>query len=631
MLSARAQAALQAYLLPTFVAFAILWRGGKSLDATWLLVAVAWLLISVVYKRPASALPEPKQGTASALGFFFVFWTFVSFVFSKTANYGFDELLRDGSLVLLFLWSVSVFAAEEGVALKQRILNVLRVSTLLACAVGAWVYVTQPVDRFVGTFFDWRFHTDFWPNAWAEYLLLAWPIFLLPALQLELRTRRQLVWFVISLGAVVGCLLLSYSRGALLAFGGQAALLAGYLFLNGFSKAEWKRILLLTTAIAVTALVTFAGVNAVRGLAFPVQSVADKVTFTAEEGTSSIDERSAFWNQSLMLAQANPVFGWGPYSFRFLQPHLQTGVLATSDHPHNVFLKLLAERGLPAAAAFAALLLFVLVPAMRRTLSTLAPTPAVLLIALLGTLAHNLLDFNLQFVGIALPFWLFLGMLTGNFFSTQKEHTARLLRLARRVCISLLLLAALVEAPLLLASSVGRRAEREGDVETACKYYALARHQLFSRDLHLSRTRLCGQESIQDYFAQNVQDGRAYVLAGQYCATGEKSEQCVLQNALLAYEANRWNDLQTVSQLIVVLPAQAKALQPEIRALLFHYAVAFETNAHFIALSPQLEEFLVALREYEKAFGYDEELKKRGVAAAAHALQERARLRGREE
>jgi Mg/Co/Ni transporter MgtE len=101
--------------------------------------------------------------------------------------------------------------------------RIISVATLLACGVGVFVYILQPVSRFAGTFFDYRFHTDYWPNAWAEFLLLSLPLL---CWSLFLRRNRDLVKITdtelfrgIVLGFVLGCFFLSFSRGGIIALG----------------------------------------------------------------------------------------------------------------------------------------------------------------------------------------------------------------------------------------------------------------------------------------------------------------------------------------------------------------------------------------------------------------------------
>ena len=162
--------------------FSILFRGGKSLEATWILTGIAGAVTFALWVRihkgemKSRMLPDALWMPA----ILFVVWTFVSFAFSTTKNYGLDEVLRDSSLVLLFLWILRMGGSqsEDRFSFLHKLIFALLIATVLSCFVGITVYVFQPVNRFVGTFFDPRFHTDYWPNAWAEYLLLVWPLFL---------------------------------------------------------------------------------------------------------------------------------------------------------------------------------------------------------------------------------------------------------------------------------------------------------------------------------------------------------------------------------------------------------------------------------------------------------------------
>jgi O-antigen ligase len=120
------------------------------------------------------------------------------------------------------------------------------------------------------------------------------------------------------LGLMGGCLLLSYSRGALLSLCGQAVLLALAVApsFHWRSPERWKRAALFCVTVMAVALSVFGAANLWRAQRFPVQSVIAKATFTAGEGRSSIDERSAFWGTAAALAARRPWTGWGPYSFR---------------------------------------------------------------------------------------------------------------------------------------------------------------------------------------------------------------------------------------------------------------------------------------------------------------------------
>lgn len=610
-------------ILLFLIGFSVLWKGGKSLEMTWLLVLIAGFAAFVWWSRKTGSggLSGRQQAVWWLLLAFFL-WSVGSFLLSSTQNYGLDELLRDGACTLLF------FAAQRG-QLEQpflrRCCSVLAIAGLIACGVGLAVYIFQPVDRFVGTFFDHRFHTDYWPNAWAEFLLLAWPAGLLALSNRQKGLKTDLLRAG-ALGILIACLLLSYSRGALIAFAGQLGLLMV------LSIPSWRRFsgeavsLARTIGIgAIIAIALFFGTNQLRSNFYPVQSVADKVTFTAAEGTSSIDERSQFWDQSWQLAQEKPWFGWGPYSFRFVQPRLQRHVLATSDHPHNVFLKLAMERGIPAAALFTLFLLLILVPALWQR-SKLLP-----LIAVAGVLAHNLIDFNLQFVGIALPFWLFLGFLASDApIPTSRDLPVR--RILEILLAAVLLIVAILEGRYLVLSSFGRHAEAAGQLEEAQEWYEPSKGQIFSRDLHLSRANLGQSFAIEDYLRVNKEDARAWAIDAEVArAAGNPQRQ--LESAQKAFESGAYNYVSVVLGMINALQAadaDLSAWQSRLDALFDSYASALMANIHFIDLSQNADDFGIWAERMETLYPErTQHYRSTAEKVEAHVAEERSRFAAR--
>ena len=647
-----------------FLPFSILWKGGKSLETTWLLVAVAWLCTLTTWRNRSSkdnALSTPATIWVPLI--LFLLWTFISYLTSSTGNYGLDEVLRDSSLVLLFLWLLRESSREAyGLPLGVRVLQVLIVSTVIAAGIGALVYIFQPVPRFVGSFFDPRFHTDYWPNAWAELVLMVWPLVWLwpfrerwlvgsPALSLSNGLARWLV-----LGIILATLFLSYSRAAYIAFGVQI-LFWGFIHWKregALTSWTWPRqsvgpvlVLLCFTAGTVLSL------NALRAQFSPVQSAVEKITFTAAEGTSSITERQQFWKQSWQLLWEKPLFGFGPYSFRFVQTRLQEGVFATSDHPHNLFLKYAAERGLPAAVLFGVFLLVIILPTMRALVrNTFAPSPLLpLTLSITGVLFHLLLDFNLQFIGVALPLWLLLALLYRETpilsplpagASSSPPLSPTLLRFAEISLATALILLALFEGRFLLLSSLGRHAEARGDAPTALTWYERAHGEIFSRDLHLSRAHLSllqkkPQDSLRaldDYLRVNRHDARAWKLLGDaHQKTGDFSA------ARTSYEEalrlGKWNHLGALRGLLDVLRSQGEkevvtAGRGEFDVLLSAYLDAIERNTHFIALTPNVEEFLVITTTLAGLFPEDApRYQTMGARVDRHAREERARLAAR--
>lgn len=670
-------------LLLLFVATSILWRGGKSIDATWALGAVMLAVVFVPWWYPILRLvglakhDVRMQPMTVPLGIwgtllFFLVWSGLSYVLSSTRTYGLDEVLRDGAFVMVFLWIVRRAGNSKTSILLHGFPWIVTVSAAVATLFGIAVYVFQPVNRFVGTFLDWRFHTDYWPNAWAQFVLLAWPLAALLATRESDAFRRKACTFIV--GLLLGSLLLSYSRGAFLSFAGQVACTAlawTALALRDVrvGKAvarEWSSLALKATAILGIAIALFACANALRATRHDVQSVGEKIAFRAAEGTSSIDERAQFWTQSLILSGERPLFGYGPYSFRFAQPHLMADVFATSDHPHNVFLKYAAERGWPAAIAFLALLLYVTGLSLSNlffdrkndwSLESDARTVA-LLLGVLGVVAHNLIDYNLQFVGIALPLWIALALLSTRLAEKRPVSRAsfahwRIARSFSRIeaaVLTLLFLVTAWEGAFLVVSSLGRHAEAMGDDRTALDRYEQAAREWFSRDLLLSRARLLERQGLLDdadtvlgiSLVENSVDARAWRMRAELAVRRNQTE-LAYRYAMHAYALGRYTDIGILRVVIdtgralqrdAAIPADRKpdlrARKQDFDALFSAYAEAIERNTHHIALGGSVEELQTVAGQLAELFPTDAKRYRQIAAdAARHAEVERANYAAR--
>ncbi len=620
-----------------FLSFAILWKGGKALDATWVLAVLAALITFY----DLFFIPKKEMTSASpflwTLVLTFLMWTTISFAFSSTRNYGLDEVMQTAALTLLFAFVLTV-PAELVPVFQSRLSRILAATTLVACGIGVGVYALQPVSRFVGTFFDARFMTDYWPNAWAEFLLLAWPMLtwsLWGRIRKKGDERQDLIRSLV-FGFVLGCLLLSYSRGGLLAFALQIGLLGIFAGLKWRKTFSFKRIFFIAVMTTACATLTFLGANRLRSHFHEVQSVAAKVTFSSDEGTSSVSERAAFWRQALQFTLQRPLFGYGPYSFRFLQPHVQDDVLATSDHPHNVFLKLSAERGVPAAMLFALIILVCTLFGIRTALNEQddrrAGLTVLLVISVIGVTAHDLIDYNLQFVAISLPYWLILGLLAprGGFEAECSEYGRRIFSF---LIAFVLLAVTLSEGRFLFLSSRARAAEAVGNFPQALGEYARTDRSLFPRDAWLSRSVLLikggtpqeAQQAIDQALSLNAEDYRAWKLQGDLFIRLKKTAEA--KKAFeQAYAFGRYDDLGITRVLVELNRSDRKRLDArrhEFDLLLDDFALAIEENTHFIDLSSNVEELVKLCDLFATLYPAD--------ADAYHALSRRSAIHAQEE
>ncbi len=588
------------HTLIVMIGVAILWKGGKGLETTWILPLLPLLGAFAVWMNPKrdGSVAVPWHYWLPAI--LFILWTVISFFLSETRNYGLDEVIRDASCILLWLQLLR-FKESQREGLAARLIDALLFATLFAATIGFAIYIFQPVGRFVGSFFDPRFHTDYWPNAWAELLLLVWPLGVFKLLQSEGRWRQ--IWIGL-LGLLLGALFLSYSRGAFLACLGQAVLLgAALLWLLPSKQRDLRQTAIAVGATLILSVALFFAGNLLRSHFYPVQDLGAKVTFTADEGTSSIDEREDFWHQSWQLSLERPLFGYGPYSFRFLQPRFQTAVFATSDHPHNLWLKIAMERGWPAAILLTVVLLLSLVAGLRRAKEGEGTTWQLFaVLGVVGVLAHVLIDYNLQFVGIALPLWLLLGLLAAP-TSTSKSAASPVSpqAVAELMLVLLLVFVTVHEAVYLVTSSLGRKADAHGDVVTAERWYEASDGSWFPRDLELSRAALALREdksdealtAITSYLAENSQDARAFSLRAAIEEDAGDHVQAA-RDLSTAFAWSKFNDLKVIRRWIGI--SQADATVPplpsaQILDVLKAFTAAFQKNSHFVLLGDSPEEF----------------------------------------
>ena len=320
------------------------------------------------------------------------------------------------------------------------------------------------------------------------------------------------------------------------------------------------------------------------------------------------------------------------------------------------------ERGWPAAILLGFIVVYILYGAAKpfirlfvysfiRKKSEPINLPTIfIIIGVTGVLAHNFIDYNLQFVSIALPFWLLLGMLADEASSVPSVPSVSSVSLhhfqksVEILIACFLLIVTISEGRFLFLSSLGRHAQERGEDLAALHWFDLSRHQLFSRDLLLSRTLLLIKENavpesrraLDDYFFMNREDPRPWRLLGDL-ELQEKHPAAARKAYEEALAREKWNDLsllrgylETVEQIgdRIVLDAKFQ----EINALIDAFAAALVQNVHYIDLSHTPEEFINV--SHLMAQFYPEKAPHYQVVAARvdrHVKEERAKLRGRGE
>ncbi|MCB9832016.1 MAG: O-antigen ligase family protein [Planctomycetes bacterium] len=243
---------------------------------------------------------------------------------------------------------------------------------------------------------------------------------------------------VLALGLVVldGLFIVrSGSRGVLLGLALGAAMIWSHLVLAGARRqpllGHWSRHLVLHGAVLALLL---AGLYfGLGGLATSPRTGQESVGLVARLRTAldlentTVRERLDLWGNTLEMIEDRPVFGVGPGNFRVAYPdyadrrrrHEQGryGLRRQPSRPHNEYLAVIAEGGLPAGILFLAALAALLLPAiwrfsaLRRAEAAGETLVLAALAGLAGILVCSCFSFPLQMSGTRLAFALLVAVL----------------------------------------------------------------------------------------------------------------------------------------------------------------------------------------------------------------------------
>jgi len=516
-----------------------------------------------------------------------------SFIFSDTKNVGLSEVMAFLSAGLLYL----LFAYQK-IPWMEKFLKVVLFGTTIAAVTGLIMYTVQPETRMFGPFFNIFHHANEWPNAFALYLLITWPIFLL----FTGKKNHYLIGAL--LGFVFSALILTYSRGAMIAFGGQLLLVFFYFA----RKIKRRQILATALSIAVAATLII-GANYVKAFNdYQIEDVAERIAFDNTESLTSKQERIDFWTGAIELTKEKPLLGWGPFSFRQAYNGIQKTFLGNADHPHNIFLKISAENGIFALFGFVAFLFTIGFTVISRFKTISKPDRQavyLLSVGVLGAFAHSLIDYNFNFIVNLMLIFVFLAFIRSFFVTRDFKIRKCYLGLVLGILIALF---ALFEGILfaLHYTNEERDPMRNSFMPLDHSYYQRG-YYLATADESLNNENSdTAILQLDKHLALNNLDAQAYYLKGAvYAATGETDR--AKNNFLKALQLNPLNDWSYYRDYLRVLLnsgdyAEAKAFIAETMPLVDRYVPFYvENNVHFTAYTDNVEavaEFIDLAKPY---------------------------------
>ncbi len=512
----------------------------------------------------------------------FILFYLISFVFSSTKNIGFSEVLAWLSVISLYF-----LLAYQKINWKEKFLKIIKIGAIISVFIGFFMYFSSAIPRMFGPFFNILYHANIWPNAFALFLLMIWPLFLLQKKSTP-KAKKSINIMMFFLPFILSALALTFSRGAWIVFLGQILLFGIYFFPRFNIKKT-----ILVILIGIFSFGIFWGSNFLRSYEYEVLDVEEKITFSGTEAITSKQERLDFWKGSLELIKEKPLFGFGPFSFRYAYNQNQTRFLGNSDHPHNIFLKIGVENGLITLLAFLAFLLVLFIKIIKRfpKLSKYNKDFVFILgVSVISGFTHNLIDYNFNFfANLLLLFLLIIFIRSIIIKSTPKTNK---ISVKKTIPIFLIGILALYETMILGLSHFKDITYLENSFYPRNYYLATADKLIYEEEFELSR------EFLKKQIKLNPLDSKGFYLMGiSYCKDElviNYKDECYfyLKNALVLNPLNDFVYYKGYFKILSELKQETQEFQDFIQEsldLLEIYFIYVQNNIHWTGYTRNVE------------------------------------------
>jgi O-antigen ligase len=348
-------------------------------------LALLFLLIPLAAAGPivnmamgSSAAPRPvRRPDITALAFAAL--AVVAWAVSGAPGHNLlgEPLQYQGLLPLLLYvttYSLARFALRDPVGL-QRLFGGI---TIAGGLVGAYAVLQQiGLDPIWNALDRGRvFSTLGQANSLASFLVIAVPA----SVALIVTGGKSVRAFaVLALILILAALLLTLSRGGYLGLGAEALLVLAMLASSRRIAVRrphgWRRVGQTGIAIVIV-LVALVALTPTRGL---IERAVQRAASAVDLQETSIQDRLDLWAVGLRITLDHPVAGTGPDSYALIFPVYRDATLPPTragfmarfrpESPHNVYLALGSELGLPALACYVALIVGALIVTGRSLLA----------------------------------------------------------------------------------------------------------------------------------------------------------------------------------------------------------------------------------------------------------------------
>jgi O-antigen ligase len=382
----------------------------------------------IIRKIPLQIPQSVLLRSVYALGIAFAAWSIISMFSAINYREGYYEVSRHLMNIILLFFVMTAISKEETQIVK--LCKVLVMVSLFQSFVGILQYYDLAFTELPGANakpFGLMSNRNLFGSAQA--LMLPFVIYLY--------YKAGKFWKLISAAAIICItisLLLSQTRSAWIA---AAAILAVSLILvlifSAINRKKWI-IGFIITMLSITGIVFLVLLTDNEGTL--KQSVKERTTGftqTSEQTTESVanvQERIKIWNKTIRLIKDKPITGAGPGNWKInIAAYGSTGLVWEygkfgPDRPHNVYLLVASETGIPGAVLYFGMWVLIAIIAFKIIYKPQSEDQRILVILMLSGIAAFACDSMFSFPNERIEHTLYLMLMGGIILGSYKNVSA---------------------------------------------------------------------------------------------------------------------------------------------------------------------------------------------------------------
>ena len=234
--------------------------------------------------------------------------------------------------------ALTIASTLTSVVAARRLLDGLVVIATGLCLFAAFIFwgSGNPQMRWYSTFY--------WPNPFAGFLLLVFPLTLMRFLHAP--RPREAFAHGITAALLLVALVFTYSRGTWIVLGAVVPL--GVILLR---PLRWGTVIARIAMLAAFASVVVVTLPRAVAPGDTAGALATRATSIVDRSDYSIQGRLNFWRAGLAIFRDHPLVGTGPGTFAIVHAAYQKDVRYYARDAHNFYIQIMAEMGVMGLAA----------------------------------------------------------------------------------------------------------------------------------------------------------------------------------------------------------------------------------------------------------------------------------------